>query len=168
MVPSLPLLSCESSVSVKENPDRKKKKLELPLIISSTFRIATKARLCWSPLKALMLLLCSKIFLSDSSLTFLVKFHLIWSNDTLSIPLWNNKSQLEHLATHFLAIWTKVMLLIPCVNLNLTIFHSLLLFILQMVLIFLLYIYMCIYTYLCNIYIYICIYNIYIYIYISS
>ena len=25
MVPSLPLLSCESSVSVKENPDRKKK-----------------------------------------------------------------------------------------------------------------------------------------------
>ena len=24
MVPSLPLLSCESSVSVKENPDRKK------------------------------------------------------------------------------------------------------------------------------------------------
>ena len=27
MVPSLPLLSCESSVSVKENPDRKKKKI---------------------------------------------------------------------------------------------------------------------------------------------
>ena len=26
MVPSLPLLSCESSLSVKENPDRKKKK----------------------------------------------------------------------------------------------------------------------------------------------
>ena len=26
MVSSLPLLSCESSVSVKENPDRKKKK----------------------------------------------------------------------------------------------------------------------------------------------
>ena len=26
MVPSLPLLSCESWVSVKENPDRKKKK----------------------------------------------------------------------------------------------------------------------------------------------
>ena len=26
MVPSLPLLSCESSVSGKENPDRKKKK----------------------------------------------------------------------------------------------------------------------------------------------
>ena len=26
MVPYLPLLSCESSVSVKENPDRKKKK----------------------------------------------------------------------------------------------------------------------------------------------
>ena len=26
MVPSLPLLSCESSVSEKENPDRKKKK----------------------------------------------------------------------------------------------------------------------------------------------
>ena len=26
MVPSLPLLSCEFSVSVKENPDRKKKK----------------------------------------------------------------------------------------------------------------------------------------------
>ena len=26
MVPSLPLLSCELSVSVKENPDRKKKK----------------------------------------------------------------------------------------------------------------------------------------------
>ena len=26
MVPSLPLLSCKSSVSVKENPDRKKKK----------------------------------------------------------------------------------------------------------------------------------------------
>ena len=26
MAPSLPLLSCESSVSVKENPDRKKKK----------------------------------------------------------------------------------------------------------------------------------------------
>ena len=26
MVPSLPLLSCESSVSVKENPDEKKKK----------------------------------------------------------------------------------------------------------------------------------------------
>ena len=26
MVPSLPLLSCESSVSVKENPYRKKKK----------------------------------------------------------------------------------------------------------------------------------------------
>ena len=25
MTPSLPLLSCESSVSVKENPDRKKK-----------------------------------------------------------------------------------------------------------------------------------------------
>ena len=25
MVPSLPMLSCESSVSVKENPDRKKK-----------------------------------------------------------------------------------------------------------------------------------------------
>ena len=25
MVPSLPLLSCESSVSVKENPDRKEK-----------------------------------------------------------------------------------------------------------------------------------------------
>ena len=25
MVPSLPVLSCESSVSVKENPDRKKK-----------------------------------------------------------------------------------------------------------------------------------------------
>ena len=25
MAPSLPLLSCESSVSVKENPDRKKK-----------------------------------------------------------------------------------------------------------------------------------------------
>ena len=25
MVPSLPLLSCESPVSVKENPDRKKK-----------------------------------------------------------------------------------------------------------------------------------------------
>ena len=28
MVPSLPLLSCESSVSVKENPDRKKKEKE--------------------------------------------------------------------------------------------------------------------------------------------
>ena len=27
MVPSLPLLSCESSVSVKENPDRKKKSI---------------------------------------------------------------------------------------------------------------------------------------------
>ena len=27
MVPSLPLLSCESPVSVKENPDRKKKKI---------------------------------------------------------------------------------------------------------------------------------------------
>ena len=26
MVPSLPLLSCESSMSMKENPDRKKKK----------------------------------------------------------------------------------------------------------------------------------------------
>ena len=26
MVPSLPLLSCASSVSVKENPDRKKKR----------------------------------------------------------------------------------------------------------------------------------------------
>ena len=29
MVPSLPLLSCESSVSVKENPDRKKKNKKL-------------------------------------------------------------------------------------------------------------------------------------------
>ena len=29
MVPSLSLLSCESSVSVKENPDRKKKQLSL-------------------------------------------------------------------------------------------------------------------------------------------
>ena len=29
MVPSLPLLSCELSLSVKENPDRKKKKKDL-------------------------------------------------------------------------------------------------------------------------------------------
>ena len=27
MIPSLPLLSCDLSVSVKENPDRKKKKV---------------------------------------------------------------------------------------------------------------------------------------------
>ena len=33
MVPSLPLLSCESSVFVKENPDRKKKRISL--LISS-------------------------------------------------------------------------------------------------------------------------------------
>ena len=34
MVPSLPLLSCESSVAVKENPDRKNKvegTLQMPL-----------------------------------------------------------------------------------------------------------------------------------------
>ena len=36
MVPSLPLLSCESSVSVKENPDRKKEYIETsPLICSA-------------------------------------------------------------------------------------------------------------------------------------
>ena len=35
MVPSLPLLSCELSVSVKENPDRKKNK---------TFRIAFESK----------------------------------------------------------------------------------------------------------------------------
>ena len=33
MVPSLTLLSCESPVSVKENPDRKKKKKDLPFYI---------------------------------------------------------------------------------------------------------------------------------------
>ena len=32
MIPSLPLLSCELPVSVKENPDRKKKKLRLKTI----------------------------------------------------------------------------------------------------------------------------------------
>ena len=31
MAPSLPLLSCESSVTVKENPDRKKKKNHIPV-----------------------------------------------------------------------------------------------------------------------------------------
>ena len=40
MVPSLPLLSCESSVSVKENPDRKKKKNSdlLPMALSLELR----------------------------------------------------------------------------------------------------------------------------------
>ena len=33
MVPSLPLLSCELSVSVKENPDRKKNKKKLLMVI---------------------------------------------------------------------------------------------------------------------------------------
>ena len=37
MVPSLPLLSCESSVSVKENPDRKKKKKKMAHIASCFF-----------------------------------------------------------------------------------------------------------------------------------
>ena len=32
MVPSLPLLSCESSVSVKENPDRRKKKKKKKIV----------------------------------------------------------------------------------------------------------------------------------------
>ena len=32
MVPSLPLLSCDSSVSVKVNPDRKKKKKKANVI----------------------------------------------------------------------------------------------------------------------------------------
>ena len=41
MVPSLPLLSCESSVSVKENPDRKKK------LISSTLEQNKLARENW-------------------------------------------------------------------------------------------------------------------------
>ena len=35
MVPSLPLLSCELSVSVKENPDRKKKKKKFGIQASS-------------------------------------------------------------------------------------------------------------------------------------
>ena len=38
MVPSLPLLSYESSVSVKENPDRKKKKKKIDPLNSSCFQ----------------------------------------------------------------------------------------------------------------------------------
>ena len=37
LVPSLPLLSCELSVCVKENPDRKKKKKLLPFTINFNF-----------------------------------------------------------------------------------------------------------------------------------
>ena len=40
MVPSLPLLSCESSVSVKENPDRKK----IYIFSSKTYVSPTKSR----------------------------------------------------------------------------------------------------------------------------
>ena len=46
MVPSLPLLSCESSMSVKENPDRKRKKKE-----SFQDRIVVSARESITPLK---------------------------------------------------------------------------------------------------------------------
>ena len=35
MVPTLPLLSCESSVSVKENPDRKKKNATVSSLVES-------------------------------------------------------------------------------------------------------------------------------------
>ena len=36
MVPSLPLLSCESPVSAKENPDRKKKKTVKKYVVYTT------------------------------------------------------------------------------------------------------------------------------------
>ena len=38
MVPSLPLLPCELSVSVKENPDRKKKKKNPLYVTNKDFR----------------------------------------------------------------------------------------------------------------------------------
>ena len=41
MVPSLPLLSCESSVSVKENPDRKKK---IPLSLNPPSKLYGKLK----------------------------------------------------------------------------------------------------------------------------
>ena len=39
MVPSLPLLSCELSVPVKENPDRKKKKSGFTILIISNKKL---------------------------------------------------------------------------------------------------------------------------------
>ena len=42
MVPSLPLLSCESSVSMKENPDKKKNYEELWIKIRDLIRSVTK------------------------------------------------------------------------------------------------------------------------------
>ena len=45
MVPSLPLLSCESSVSVKENPDRKKNYSTCTLQNDNFIRITLVGRL---------------------------------------------------------------------------------------------------------------------------
>ena len=42
MVPSLPLLSCELSVSVKENPDRKKKKKDARCVLLTEENINDK------------------------------------------------------------------------------------------------------------------------------
>ena len=44
MIPSLALLSCESSVFVKENPDRKKKKLDLCYINTRTLNQVTSGK----------------------------------------------------------------------------------------------------------------------------
>ena len=53
MVPSLPLLSCESSVPVKENPDGKKRKIQHKKIylrdFKSIFISAGKQKACAFP-----------------------------------------------------------------------------------------------------------------------
>ena len=48
MVLSLPLLSCESSVSVKENPDRKKKKIYAKQLTISESSFKIKAMSAWA------------------------------------------------------------------------------------------------------------------------
>ena len=63
MVPSLPLLSCESSVSVKENPDRKKKKI----LSNKNFENENEKNSCFNK--------TSKVLNNENVKTFVNNFH---------------------------------------------------------------------------------------------
>ena len=70
MVPSLPLLSCESSVSLKENPDRNKKKTRIPipyLARSDSFSLANRYSDCNSGIDLVVVLEYTffQLFLND-------------------------------------------------------------------------------------------------------
>ena len=63
MVPSLPLLSYESSVSVKENPDRKKKKI----LSNKNFENENEKNSCFNK--------TSKVLNNENVKTFVNNFH---------------------------------------------------------------------------------------------